>query len=68
VPIEIEGVSIRPGDIVFGDLDGVLIVPKEAEREAITRALEKVAGENAVRKAIEKGMSTVEAFRKFGVM
>jgi len=68
VPIEIEGVSIRPGDIVFGDLDGVLIVPKEAEREAITRALEKIAGENAVRKAIEKGMSTVEAFRKFGVM
>lgn len=68
VPIEIEGVIIRPGDIVFGDLDGVLIVPKEAEQEAITRALEKVAGENAVRKAIEKGMSTVEAFRKFGVM
>ncbi|MCU1328596.1 MAG: demethylmenaquinone methyltransferase [Bryobacterales bacterium] len=68
VPVEIESVSIRPGDIVFGDLDGVLIVPKEAEREAIERALEKVAGENAVRKAIEKGMSTVEAFRKFGVM
>jgi regulator of RNase E activity RraA len=53
---------------VFGDLDGVLVVPKEAEQEAISRALEKVAGENTVRKAIEKGMSTVEAFRKFGVM
>ena len=68
VPIEIEGVVIRPGDIVFGDLDGVLILPREAEEEAITRALEKVSGENAVRKAIEKGMSTVEAFKKFGVM
>ena len=68
VPIEIEGVSVRPGDIVFGDLDGVLVVPKEAEQEAISRALEKVAGENTVRKAIEKGMSTVEAFRTFGVM
>jgi regulator of RNase E activity RraA len=68
VPVEIDGVSIRPGDIVFGDLDGVLVVPKEAEKEAITRALEKIAGENTVRKAIEKGMSTVEAFRKFGVM
>jgi 4-hydroxy-4-methyl-2-oxoglutarate aldolase len=68
VPIEIDGVTIRPGDIVFGDLDGVLIVPKEAEEEAISLALEKVAGENTVRRAIEKGMSTVEAFRKFGVM
>jgi regulator of RNase E activity RraA len=68
VGIEIEGVRVRPGDIVFADLDGVLVIPKEAEDEAITRALEKVTAENAVRTAIVNGMSTVEAFRKFGVM
>jgi len=68
VPIEMDAVRVMPGDIVFGDLDGVLIVPKEAEREAITRALEKARAENGVRAANENGMSTVDAFRNFGVM
>lgn len=68
VRIEMEGVSISPGDIIVGDLDGVLVIPKTAEDEAISRALEKVTKENAVRIAILDGMSTVEAFQKFGVM
>ena len=68
VPVEIRGIRVCPGDIVYGDQDGVLIIPREAEKEAISRALEKVATENTVRKAIEGGMSTVEAFNKFGVM
>jgi regulator of RNase E activity RraA len=68
VRIEIEGVVVAPGDIVFGDLDGVLIIPAQAEREAISKALEKVSKESAVRTAILNGMSTVEAFGKFGVM
>lgn len=68
VPVEIEGVRVTPGDIVFGDLDGVLIIPQAAEQEVISLALEKVRAENKVREAIKNGMSTVEAFRKFGVM
>jgi 4-hydroxy-4-methyl-2-oxoglutarate aldolase len=68
VPVEIEGVRIRPGDIVFGDRDGVLVIPREAEEEAIRRGLEKAGTESAVRIAIERGMSTVEAFEKYGVM
>ena len=68
LPIEIGGIRIRPGDIVFGDRDGVLIIPHEAETEAITKALEKATTENKVRLAIEGGMSTVEAFERFGVM
>jgi len=68
VPVEIRGVRVRPGDIVFGDQDGVLIVPREAEEEAIALALEKVGTESSVRLAIKQGMSTVEAFRTFGVM
>ncbi|MDP1649485.1 MAG: RraA family protein [Rubrivivax sp.] len=68
VAVEINGVRIAPGDIVFGDLDGVLVIPRQAEEEAIRRALEKVSTENQVRAAIERGMSTVEAFRTFGVM
>ena len=68
VPVEINGVRIAPGDIVFGDLDGVLIIPRHAEEEAIRRALEKASTENKVRDAIKKGMSTVDAFKTFGVM
>jgi len=68
VPVEINGVRIAPGDIVFGDLDGVLVIPRHAEEEAIRRALEKASTENKVRDAIQKGMSTVDAFKTFGVM
>ena len=68
IGVEINGVRIKPGDIVFGDRDGVLIIPKEAEEEAIRKALEKASTENKVRDAIQQGMSTVEAFKTFGVM
>lgn len=67
-PIEIEGVRINPGDIVFGDMDGVLVVPRKAEEEAFTKAIEKVRGEKLVRQGLESGMSACEAFKKFGVM
>ena len=69
VPLTIGNVKVAPGDIVFGDVDGVLAIPRTAEVEALTRALEKVAKENQVRAAIEReGMSTVAALAKFGVM
>lgn len=68
VPIEIGSIRIRPGDILFGDRDGVLVIPREAEQEAIALAFEKAETENKVRLAIEAGMSTVEAFERFGVM
>lgn len=67
-PLEIAGVRIEPGDLVFGDVDGVLVVPREAESEAIELALEKARGEKTVRKAIEAGMPAAEAFEKFGIM
>lgn len=68
VPIEIGSIRIRPGDILFGDRDGVLVIPREAEQEAIALAFEKAETESKVRLAIEAGMSTVEAFERFGVM
>ena len=66
--IEIGGVRISPGDLMFGDREGVLVIPRAAEDEAIRRALEKAATENQVADAIRKGMSTVDAYAKFGVM
>jgi regulator of RNase E activity RraA len=68
VPIEIEGVKINPGDIIYGDRDGVVVVPKEVEEESFSGAIEKARGEQLVKKALEQGMSTVDAFNKFGIM
>jgi len=68
VPIEIRGVSIRPGDLIFGDIDGVCVIPAEAENEVIHKAIEKAEGEKLVQKAIEEGMSACDAFEKFGIM
>jgi regulator of RNase E activity RraA len=68
VPVEIGAVRVRPGDILFGDIDGVLLVPAESETEVFTEALEKARGEKLVRKAIEAGSSAVDAFAKFGIM
>ena len=62
------GTVVEPGDLVFGDVDGVVVVPRGRIEEVIGAALEKVRGENKVREAIEKGMSTVEAFETFGIM
>ena len=53
---------------MFGDLDGVLVIPRAVEHEAIGKALEKASTENKVRDAIRAGMGTVEAFNTFGVM
>lgn len=68
VPIQIGNVKIMPGDLVFGDIDGVCIIPQEIEKKVITLANDKVSGENLVRKSIEAGMSSVEAFNKYGIM
>jgi regulator of RNase E activity RraA len=68
VPLEIGGVRVMPGDIVFGDLDGVCVIPRAAEEEVLRKALEKVQKENLVGRAIEDGMGAQEAFKKFGVM
>jgi regulator of RNase E activity RraA len=68
IPIEIGGVSVRPGDILFGDIDGVVVIPAEVATETFTLALEKVRGEQKVREALAQGMTAVAAFRMYGIM
>jgi regulator of RNase E activity RraA len=66
--IELNGVHIRPGDIVFGDIDGVCVVPQAIEKEVFERAWEKAHGEKEVFRAIHGGMLAVDAWNKFGIM
>jgi regulator of RNase E activity RraA len=66
--IEIEGVRIRPGDIVFGDLDGVCIIPAEIETEVFRGSWEKANGEKQVYEAIKGGMGAQDAWDRYGIM
>lgn len=68
VPLDIGGVHVNPGDIVFADIDGVIIIPRDIEVEVIQRSLEKAGGEKTVGKAISAGMSATESFKKYGIM
>lgn len=66
--IEIGHVTVHSGDLVFGDIDGVIIIPKNVSKEVIERSLEKASAEKVVRKAIEHGMSSTDAFAKYGIL
>ncbi len=55
VPVRCGDVLVRPGELVFGDRDGVVVIPGEAEEEAIARALEKLAAEEVVRQRLMQG-------------
>jgi regulator of RNase E activity RraA len=66
--IRIGEVDVAPGDVIFGDIDGVLVVPAAAVDDVFARAIEKAGKENLVRAAIESGMPTVKAFETYGVM
>jgi len=68
VPVEIDGVVINPGDLIVGDVDGVVIVPKNAIAEVIARVEEKNSGENLFRNAVRDGMPPSQAFAKYGVL
>ena len=68
VPVEIDGVTFSPGDLVFADLDGVVVVPRAIEEKAIRAAWDKVHAENVTRDAIKKGMKAVAAYEKYGVL
>lgn len=68
VPINCGGVLVHPGDLILGDHDGVVVVPLAVAEKVLQLAEEKVSGENLVRKALAEGMSTAEAFAKFGIL
>jgi regulator of RNase E activity RraA len=66
--IEIEGVLIEPGDLIVGDIDGVVVIPRRLEKQVIDGALEKVMGEKRVRKEIEAGATSTAVFDRYGIL
>ena len=67
-PVNCGNVLVNTGDIVFGDIDGVVVIPKELEKEVIPLALEKVDKENLTRNELLKGAMLKDAYAKYRVL
>jgi regulator of RNase E activity RraA len=68
VPIMIGQAHIAPGDLLFGDLDGICVVPQMAEREVLNAAFDKAHKLKFVSQALENGISAKEAFTTYGII
>ncbi len=60
--------AIDREDVIFGDADGVVVVPKGVAEDVLTKALEKVEGENLVRKELADGEKLQAVFDKYGIL
>jgi regulator of RNase E activity RraA len=68
VPIVCAGVRIEPGDLVFGDADGVVAIPRAIEQQVLAGAFDKVAGEDHTRRDLAAGMKLKDVFDRYGVL
>jgi regulator of RNase E activity RraA len=68
ISVKVGQAVIAPGDILFGDCDGVCVIPRHAEDDVFSAAIEKARGEKHVRHEIEAGMPAKEAFEKYGIL
>jgi regulator of RNase E activity RraA len=68
VAIECGGVRVRSGDLMFGDADGVIVIPRDVRDETIAKALEKVSAENKTRDELAKGAKLKDIYDKYGVL
>ncbi|MGH9345095.1 MAG: RraA family protein [Terriglobia bacterium] len=66
--VEVGGVLVEPGDLIFGDIDGVIVIPRAVEGKVIALALEKTAAERVVRGEIEGGATSTSVFDRYGVL
>lgn len=68
VPTECGGVRVAPGDVIFGDVDGVVVIPAAIADDAIALAQTKVAAENRTRDALLRGELLQDVYARFGVL
>ena len=67
-PVVLGDVLISPGDLVISDADGTVVVPAAVAEEVVKAALEKLADEGEMRRALRDGMPTATAFEEFGIL
>jgi len=68
LPVECGEVLVNPGDFVFADLDGVIVIPKENVEEVLELALNKATRENSSRAELMKGAYLRDVYARYGVL
>jgi 4-hydroxy-4-methyl-2-oxoglutarate aldolase len=68
IPISIGGVHINPDDLVYSDMDGIVVIPKVVEQEVIAKVLERVEAENLVRQELKDGFKLSDVWNKYHIL
>ncbi len=68
VPVKCGDVLVHPGELVFADYDGIVVIPKAVEAKVLTLALEKASKENATRAELEQGSTLRSVYDKYQVL
>jgi 4-hydroxy-4-methyl-2-oxoglutarate aldolase len=68
VPVRCGDVLVHPGELVFADFDGVVVIPRPVEDEVLALAAEKIGKEDSSRRELLKGRSLRDVFNEFGVL
>ena len=67
-PVECAGVRVSTGDTVFGDVDGVVVIPQAIAEEVFARSIDKASRENRTRDELRAGRLLSEVYEKYGVL
>ena len=68
VPVELAGVRVESGDVIFGDADGAVAIPRKIEKQVFAAAFEKISGENNTRAALARGEKLASVFKRYGIL
>ena len=68
VPVRCGDVLVRPGELVFADYDGIVVIPREVERDVLELAQEKVSKESLTRKGLLEGKTLRQMYDTYGVL
>ena len=68
IPVKIGDTTINPGDYIFGDIDGVVVIPEELVLEVLIEAETLATRENGMRKELRQGLLVTEAYEKYGAL
>jgi 4-hydroxy-4-methyl-2-oxoglutarate aldolase len=68
VPIECAGVTVNSGDLIFGDADGVVVIPKVYEAQVLDLAFEKIRGERNTLADLQRGDKLSDVFARYGIL
>ena len=68
VPVKCGEVLVNPGDLIFADFDGIVVIPKGVEQQVLSSALEKVGKENVSRRELSQGQTLRKVYDKYKVL